>query len=477
MSIRPESMSGRGFASYRSNNGRGGTSRGSLISTSRDRLPSPGSNELSPGNLILGLHAADISPSDRHATISDFECIASYNWLDSSDPIILVPGMSVPDYEFVFVEKSKTNIAYCKGSPAIWSPPVHLRKLEPDKGEVFIDQNAARYSSFPLEPMFRAIYECNPEVDLAGVHAVICRNTMAKLFEFVTTNLKSFEIDVEIIGCKAVFIRKERKTTEFIDAFRGFGHTFPNEFTRWDNAVKGSSSHHRVAQYEFAGLKYLVRFESDGYEAENAGPVETVSSWRRGDMTDPANTTTLLSSSDSFTIGEKRPTSGHGLVVRKGGSEIDQATVIEIKTRAAQKGLDLKSVLPRLWLSQTPKLVAAYHTGGRFDNVKVLDMRKDLGKWEEQNSENLQKLDAVIRLIIKTVKDSNSKKCRVKRADSRKLEIWELDTNYQCALPDDLYYKLQDEAIEGEDESEDYGRDYEDFYESHDGFYKSEDFE
>jgi len=106
--------------------------------------------------------------------------------------------------------KTTANLSYSKGSPAIWSPPAYRRRLEPDKGEVFIDKNAARYSSFPLEPMFRAIYEVHPELNLEDVDVVICRNTMAKLFDFVTINSKSFELDVEIMGDKAVFIRKEK---------------------------------------------------------------------------------------------------------------------------------------------------------------------------------------------------------------------------------------------------------------------------
>ena len=330
--------------------------------------------------------------------------------------------------------------------------------------------------------MFRAIYEVHPKHDLEDVDVVICRNTMAKFFDFVTVNSKNFEIDVEIIGDKAVFIRKEKKTTEFIDEFRGFGHTFPEEYTRWDSAVKGSSSHHRIAEYEFAGLKYLLRFETDGYLAEKTKGVEKAPSQRQRGTADLANTTTLLSSSEIFTIGEKRPVLGPGLVIRKGGSEVDQRASIEIKTRAAHKVLDMGSVLPRLWMSQTPNLIAAYHRGGRFDDVQTVDVRKDLEKWEKRNSVNLRKLDAVIRRVIDTVQNTITMKCRVKRTDSGELEIWELDINHQSALPEDLCHKLREEGVEGEsDRSKQTGQgryerdlgedsdDFEDAYEYDDG--------
>ena len=301
--------------------------------------------------------------------------------------------------------------------------------------------------------MFRAIYEVHPEIDLEDVDVVICRNTMAKLFDFVTMNSKNFEIDVEIIGDKAVFIRKERKATEFIDGFRGFGHTFPEEYTRWGSEVKGSSSHHRVAEYEFAGLQYLLRFESDGYLVEKAASVQKAPPARQGGKADLIDTTTLLSSGNIMTIGERRPTTGHGHVIRTGGSEVDQAAVVEIKTRAVHKVLDMDIVLPRLWISQTPNLIAAYHKGGRFNDVQILDVRKDIGGWEEQNLVNLRKLDTVIRRIIDTVRNTITMKCRVRRSDSGKLEIWELDISHQNALPDDLCLKLrEDKGLEDEND-------------------------
>lgn len=111
-----------------------------------------------------------------------------------SCPRYLLPLLSIR-----IDRKTTANLSYCKGSPAIWSPPAHRRRLEPDKGEVFIDQNAARYSSFPLEPMFRAIYEVQPELNLEDVDVFICRNTMAKLFDSVTINI-GLDVNTENAG-------------------------------------------------------------------------------------------------------------------------------------------------------------------------------------------------------------------------------------------------------------------------------------
>ncbi len=65
--------------------------------------------------------------------------------------------------------------------------------------------------------MFRAIYKMYFEIDLKNVNVVICRNIMVKLFDFVIMNSKNFEINVQIIEDKVVFIRKKRKITKFID--------------------------------------------------------------------------------------------------------------------------------------------------------------------------------------------------------------------------------------------------------------------
>ena len=302
------------------------------------------------------------------------------------------------------------------------------------------------------------MYEMRHDRKTGDVDVVICRNTLSKLYDFVSTNSMTFEMDVEIVAGKALFVRKEKKNTEVITEFRGYGYAFPDEYTRWDSAVKGSSSHHRVLKFDFAGLTYLLRFESSGCLKGDGGGAETASSSQHEGQRQESTgdqTLTLLETGDlSLTIGEKLPlTSRDGLIVRNTGREVDQKDMIEIKTRAAHKKLDMASVLPRLWMSQTPNLVAAYHhKGGRFDDVEVLQLGQAIGNWEEQNVANLQKLNGLIRRIIDTVKKTSSMKCRVRVTSSGELEIWELDISYPCALPNDLCDKLMSEDLEEEDD-------------------------
>ena len=89
----PESISWRGGGVYKPKYGPGWPSRVSMTANQRGASASPGDDELPPGSLIARLNAADILSSDAPIKISNFQCIASYNWLDSCEPIILVPGM------------------------------------------------------------------------------------------------------------------------------------------------------------------------------------------------------------------------------------------------------------------------------------------------------------------------------------------------------------------------------------------------
>ena len=85
--------------------------------------------------------------------------------------------------------------------------------------------------------------------------------------------------------------------------------------------------------------------------------------------------------------------------------------------------------------------------------MQILDVRKDISRWEEQNSGNLRKLNTLIRRIIDTVQKTIAMKFRVRGSESGNLEIWELDISHQSALPDDLCLKLrEDKGLADENE-------------------------
>ncbi|KAL6720375.1 hypothetical protein ACLMJK_002296 [Lecanora helva] len=399
-------------------------------------------------SILCKLNPDELVPLSYDTDMSDFHCVASYNWLDSEVPTILVPG-----------------------SPPVWSKPAFARKLKPDQGEVFIDQNAARYPTYPLEPMFRAIYELHPQFDFSDIDVFIDRNSMNKLLGFLQKSSRIFEIDVEIIGNKAVFVRKEKSATEIITEFRGFGRTFPEEYTSWDSQVQGSSSHHRIARFNFGGLKYLLRFESDGYLAEKSSAKNPAASVETEGATELNDPNVLLGSADTLSLGNRHAITGQALVIRRQGTEIDQEAMFDIKTRAAHRPLDMEAVLPRLWISKIPNLVVGYHRGGRFEDIQVLDVRDDIERWAGHNEVVLKKLGSAMIEIIGIAKSTASRKCRINRIDRGILEIRELGDNQGNALPPELMMKLEHDGDDGPDSelssSSDY---YEDWYDEEGSF-------
>ncbi|KAF2464206.1 uncharacterized protein BDR25DRAFT_156711, partial [Lindgomyces ingoldianus] len=175
-----------------------------------------------------------------HAIITDFEYLASYSWLDSGLPTILVPG-----------------------SPPLWSPLAGPLKLEPDSGRVYIDQNAARIPHAPLEPLFGAIFTQNPDFEMGNVDLITDRNNIRKLLRFVDgTSSEFFQIHVEIDGKRALFTRMEHDTTTVIQGFQGYGRNFEKACTK---RATGTSGYYRITKFRFGGLQCVVRHETDGY--------------------------------------------------------------------------------------------------------------------------------------------------------------------------------------------------------------------
>ncbi|KAG6069481.1 hypothetical protein E4U15_000272, partial [Claviceps sp. LM218 group G6] len=89
------------------------------------------------------------------------------------------------------------------------------------------------------------------------------------------------------------------------------------------------------------------------------------------------------------------------MIVRHKGETVPLESLFDIKTRTKGKGLRFRHIAPQLWLSQTSKLVRAFHQGGHFQKPRVEDVGEKLQKWELENQENLRKLGALIGRIIR----------------------------------------------------------------------------
>lgn len=373
------------------------------------------------GQLLMTINKADLSSttdtSDLPPAITRCEYVASYSWLDKTSTI-LVPG-----------------------KPPAWTPLVKPQQLKEDQGQYFRDPNAARFPKHPVEPAVQALFELKPAYPTAEVDVFACGSTIGNLLRFARGIDKSFRFTLEVIGTTVFFIRREGSPTEIIPDVRGFGHTFPEAYTTWGADVTGSESHQRLIKYNFGGVECLVRFGSDGYFSE----LDSSSA----KITTPKKTTNPTSLTDAFSsasLGGTTLSKSETLKIKSAGNEIPQSAVFDLKTRSARKAAenDMSDIYPRLWITQVPNLILAYHKRGLFEDIRKLDVRRELDNWAEQNANDIRRLHVLMRRIIEFARNSTSNKLEVYRADVGHLEIRKQAGDGCDALPPDLKTKWED---------------------------------
>ena len=275
-----------------------------------------------------------------------------------------------------------------------------------------------------------------PQYDLQAVDIVGCGSTIGNLLRFAGYKSKIFRFDVDVIGNTVVFIRKESSPTELITDLRGYGHTFPEAYTTWDSEVRSSCSHQRIIQYEFGGLKFLVRTETDGYlkEADAKAPSSL------------ANSTSQLSLDDALgtmAVSSTEVAQDQQLQLKTQGMRVRQDQIFDIKTRASYKPFDMNEILPRLWVNQTYKFLIAYHQSGLFDKPKVKDVRQEVLQWENGNSALLARFHALVKRIVDVVRDSDQQQCEVSWDGQGPLCVTTQIGEGRRALPCDLLQLLE----------------------------------
>ncbi|KIV89043.1 hypothetical protein PV10_08657 [Exophiala mesophila] len=360
---------------------------------------------------------------DSSASINLVEDLTSYNWIEAPET---TPTIAVP------------------GCPALWAPPPTPTRVDKDSGLIYISQNAARHPEYPLEPLFRALYTTHPLFDITPIDIVTDRNNMRKLLSFVDpgssrNGLEPFKINVEIIKNTAIFCREEVNSMEFIgpNEFRGFGHEFEKAHTA--SQIYGSTGHHRVISYHFGGLKFLVRYETDGYLAEKEAPSDEYLSKLLDGLSLSASKPGPESLPPQFAVSKLR--------IKKLGQTVSRTSTIEIKTRVIHKPLDLQQIIPQLWISQTPNLVRAYHQNGVFTTPMVQNVTTEIQDWEKRNHKDLQKLAILIRRVISLARQCGGTAVVQSDGDPDKLLIYKVDRKKM--LPQDLYSKWDEDQEEG----------------------------
>lgn len=325
-----------------------------------------------------------------------------------------------------------------------------------------------------MAPVAHAVL-ASDEFRPASVDLFACGSTLGNLLRFVRGMDKAFRFNVEVIGNTVFFIRKENDPKELIKDVHGFGHTFPEAYTTWEQEVKGSETHQRIVQYALGNLKCMVRFECDGYIKDD--PIGNLASSTLATSNNTSNSTSdeddLLKSLQDTAISRplKTTTSGsEALTIKHGGSEVPQRSIFDLKTRSsrAKWGINMDDIYPLLWVKQIPNFIAAYHDGfGLFNDTRVQDVREDIQKWEKDNMKAIRRLSILLEKIIEIAKEDARGLLDVYFAGAGGLEIRSQHGEGMHALPSELMERWADNeaahAVSGSDASDDTDQKFYDF--------------
>ncbi|KAG6108896.1 hypothetical protein E4U14_003447 [Claviceps sp. LM454 group G7] len=349
----------------------------------------------------------DLASSDA-AYIRNVKNVSSYNWIDNT----LARTIAVP------------------GVPSLWNPPGVPARIQPpkDSGLDDIGDNAIRIARRPMEPLFRAIFTMKPSFDVRTIDVISDRHNILKLLSFIDSSSErdkgeSCTIKLELVRNTLLMCRQETNVTQSLAPYqlRGYGHEFEKAYTR--KCMFLSTSHYRIISYDFCGLNCIIRHKTF---------VRYVSS-------DP-KAITRLGLGDVLPRADYLTRNPEKVGVMFGGRTIPLKSTLEIKTCSLTRPAGFGEVAPRLWVSQTPNLVQAFHLRGQFLKPEAKDVSAKTRKWERDNQENLRTLGALIKKINAVVKGCGGR--AILRYDVSTVSlIISRDEGESGMLPADLYSK------------------------------------
>lgn len=342
--------------------------------------------------------------------ITKVEHLSSYNWIESSNPTIAVPGC-----------------------PPLWSPPKVPQEVIQDSGIIYIAQNVGRLPETPLEPLFRSLYIEKPSYNIRKVDLITDPKAISKLLSFSNPHLSPngvlpFTIEIEILGNTAIFSLAEVEPWRFVTAHEStsYHHEFKQAFTK--TQVPGSSGHHRVISYNLGGLKLVVSYETDAYV-----DVEQVSNFQAQNE-----------GSENASPSRHKPPAGSKLVILEKGKKVPMSSTLLIKTLDSGEHVNVQELLSQLWVSQIPNLVRAYQRHAICKPPEIQDVALDIAEWECDHSDDLQRLIALFKLIVRVAREHGGNIVLKYDGWSEILAVCKIEGNKM--LLDDLYFKFGKEV-------------------------------
>ncbi|KAF9783119.1 hypothetical protein BJ322DRAFT_1008508, partial [Thelephora terrestris] len=326
----------------------------------------------------------------------------SYNWVDSPNPTIIVPG-----------------------DPRIWRDMEMPMTVPLDSGTNFIDQNGHRMNNLTLLPLIRAVQDLTGQgvtekFDWPSADFVADRGRLRKLLAWSVGLSDQWRIDTQLAGANTVLLSGRAPVTkETSGRSRSYAFNYREASTYPVPGLENEYSHHRIIAYNFDGLRMVVRFEVDA-----SLPYDT---------TPPSHSSYLPTSSKGV---EKRRTSDplDVRIIRAGSSEVPQTHLLEIK--AHNTSMKWSKMYPQPYLSQTPYVYHASHDQGTFTHVRKFTLgQNELTEVEKDAQEGFKKLRKLLGYIKSLVLKHGAARISLV-CEGRILSVYRIPQGENC-LPDD----------------------------------------
>lgn len=270
------------------------------------------------------------------------------------------------------------------GAPAAWKEPKLPLRITRDDGNARAAENSSREIAPPFASFFAALLTMAPTYPLASASLVIDRSSLRKLMDFLTKdegnpgwNIEPWRIEVEVVK-GVLFLTKwdaDPMSTFIGSRQSGFGHSFEKACLAFSSGLEESSSHHRIVEYEVAGMKWVVRYEVcvvplsqknvlcsihttnvsrkvDGYIERNANPASSPN---------VPQTTSFISTEPGIPLHNLE-----GVNVIQNGKLVPPESIIELKCAWKNSDIRLERKTLQCWLSQTPHIYCGRHNASMY---------------------------------------------------------------------------------------------------------------
>ncbi|EDN99260.1 hypothetical protein SS1G_02112 [Sclerotinia sclerotiorum 1980 UF-70] len=295
-------------------------------------------------------------------------------------------------------------------SPPKWSPPALPTTLKPSIG-IKLDKEAYQMQ-VSMNSLFAALSVSIARTDthtLPSTDLIIDRNVLRKLLDFVGGKVgHSWELNVQMFRNTMIFEKNEQGVARY--SSQGYGIPFERAFLRYkDDSLKETIGHYRMAAYEIGGMKWMVRFEFDGYY-DVRSTKDLTRSFQSLDLDRARHSLQLLNINSNG-----KESTYQGIKIVKSEIEMCTLPMIEVKTAKVGKSPTRAKWMPQLYFSQVKHLIIANHNEGVFEKsyITECDKSEDMREWEVANQGKLQKLLQLISAIQNTVNKTKGRKAIV----------------------------------------------------------------